>query len=183
MLIGGVNLDNILISDGYVPAPGVYTLAVDASDNAGNAAHSDPVFFVVYDPDGGFATGGGWFYPDSESTLPGGKATFGFAAKYRDGRSSGNLEFQYKDADINLKSTTIDWLVISDVSAQFQGTGTINGTGMFTFRVLAKDNGEPGAGADHFDIRIWQGTDTGSDPIHKAKNILAGGNIVVHRKK
>ena len=170
------------VSDGYVPAPGVYTLAVEASDNAGNTASYEPRFFVVYDPAGGFATGGGWINPDSMSTLPGGKASFGFVAKYRDGKSTGNLEFQYNDANINLKSTTIDWLVISGVSAQFQGTGTIGGEGVYTFRVLAKDNGEPGVDVDEFDIKIWKGTDTGGDPIHKAKNVIAGGNIRVHKK-
>ena len=69
---------------------------------------------------------------------------------------------------------------ISSVSAQFQGTGTINGDGLYTFRVKAKDNGEPGADTDHFDIKIWNGTDTESDPVHKAKNTITGGNIQVH---
>jgi parallel beta-helix repeat protein len=170
------------VSSGFEPEPGVYILTVQATDNAGNTTESEPVFFVVYDPAGGFATGGGWFYPDSESTLPGGKANFGFVAKYKRGSSTGNLEFQYKDADINLKSTTIDWLVISGVSAQFQGTGTINGQGLYTFRVMAKDNGEPGTGSDLFNIKIWENTDTEADPIHKAKNILSGGNIVIHKK-
>lgn len=124
------------VGSGFAPEPGVYTLVVRAEDKAGNAAESDTVHLVVYDPAGGFATGGGWFYPDSESNLSSeGKAHFGFVAKYKKGASTGNLEFQYQNADINLKSTTIDWLVISGVSAQFQGTGTINGEGFYTFRV------------------------------------------------
>ena len=170
---------NVNSSDN-VSAVGVYTLVVTATDNACNTNVSDPVFFVVYDPDGGHATGGGWFYPDNESTLPDGKANFGFTAKYKDDNSTGKLNFQYSDADIHLKSTSIDWLTISSVSAQFQGTGTINGDGLYTFRVKAKDNGEPGAGTDHFDIKIWNGTDTEADPYHKAKNTIAGGNIQVH---
>jgi hypothetical protein len=48
--------------------------------------------------------------------------------------------------------------------------------------VKAKDNGEPGAGVDHFDIKIWCGTDTEDDPYHKAKNTISGGNIQVHTK-
>jgi len=170
---------NVNSSDN-VSAVGVYTLVVTATDNACNTNVSDPVFFVVYDPDGGHATGGGWFYPDNESTLPDGKANFGFTAKYKDDNSTGKLNFQYSDADIHLKSTSIDWLTISSVSAQFQGTGTINGDGLYTFRVKAKDNGEPGAGTDHFDIKIWNGTNTEADPYHKAKNTIAGGNIQVH---
>jgi len=124
--------------------------------------------------------GGGWFYPDENSTLPDGKANFGFTVKYKDDNSTGKLNFQYKDAAIHLKSTLIDWLTISSVSAQFQGTGTINGDGLYTFKVKAKDKGEPGAGVDHFDIKIWNGTDTEADPYHKAKNTISGGNIQVH---
>ncbi|UCG58876.1 MAG: hypothetical protein JSU70_05050, partial [Phycisphaerales bacterium] len=175
--------ESVAVSYGFTPDVGVYSLVVSATDNVGNTAQTDPVLFVVYDPGDGFATGGGWFLPDSESTLPGGKAEFGFVAKYKQGSSTGNLEFQYKAAEINLKSTTIDWLVISGVSAQFQGTATINGSGLYTFHVMAKDNGEPGVDADHFNIRIWEGTDTEADPIHKAKNTIAGGNIKVHKNK
>ena len=100
------------------------------------------------------AAGGGWFYTDENSTLPDGRANFEFTAKYKSVVSTGKLNFQYSDAGIHLKSTSIDWLTISSVSAQFQGTGTINGEGLYTFRVQAKDNGEPGAGVDHFDIKI-----------------------------
>ena len=167
-------------SGDIVSAVGVYTLVVTATDNASNTNVSDPVFFVVYDPDGGHATGGGWFYPDGDSTLPDGKANFGFTAKYKNDVSTGKLNFQYSDAGIHLKSTSIDWLTISSVSAQFQGTGTINGDGLYTFRVQAKDNGEPGVDVDHFDIKIWSGTDTEADPYHKAKNTISGGNIQVH---
>ncbi|KAF5412317.1 MAG: hypothetical protein C5S47_01680 [Candidatus Methanogasteraceae archaeon] len=67
------------------------------------------------------------------------------------------------------------------MSAQFQGKGTIKGEeGLYTFRVQVKDNGEPGADTDHFDIKIWNGTDTEADPYHKAKNTIAGGNIEVN---
>jgi len=168
------------VDSGFAPAVGVYTLVVTATDNASNTNVSDPVFFVVYDPDGGHATGGGWFYPDGDSTLPDGKANFGFTARYKNDVSTGKLNFQYSDAGIHLKSTSIDWLTISAVSAQFQGTGTINGDGLYTFRVQAKDNGEPGVDVDHFDIKIWNGTDTEADPYHKAKNTISGGNIQVH---
>ena len=171
-----------IVNSGFAPAVGVYTLVVTATDNASNTNESDPVFFVVYDPDGGHAIGSGWFYPDDDSPLPDGKANFRFTAKYKDNSSTGKLSFQYKDADINFKSMSIDWMMINSVSAQFQGTGTINGEGLYTFRVQAKDNGEPGVDVDYFDINIWSGTDTEADPYHKAKNTISGGNIQVHTK-
>ena len=160
---------------------GVYTLQITATDFYDNTA-SEELTFVLYDPNGGFATGGGWFITDEESTMPDGRVNFGFVAKYKKSVSTGNLEFQYQDADINLKSTSIDWLTISNNKAIFQGTGTINNEGLYTFRVMATDNAEPGVDEDHFDIKIWEGTDTEADPIHKARNTISGGNIKVHKK-
>ena len=81
---------------------------------------------------------------------------------------------------------TIPWCdkveKISLNKAIFQGTGTINNEGLYTFRVKADDNGTPGVDVDFFDIKIWEGTDTEADPIHKTKNTISGGNIVVHKK-
>ncbi|MBK7245505.1 MAG: hypothetical protein IPH98_16970 [Saprospiraceae bacterium] len=65
----------------------------------------------VYDPTGGFITGGGWInspegaYP-AIPTLTG-KANFGFVAKYKKGNNQvdGNTEFQFKAGNLNFKST------------------------------------------------------------------------------
>ncbi len=54
----------------------------------------------------------------------------------------------------------------------------MNGKGLYTFKVQAKDNGEPGAGSDHFDIKIWNGTDM-SDLYYKANNTIADRDIQV----
>ena len=167
--------------DPFPTQPGIYTLDVGAVDASGNSA-SESTAFIIYDPEGGFATGGGWIIADGESTLSSGRANFGFVAKYKKGVSTGNLEFQYQDAEINLKSMTIDWLTISSNKAIFQGTGTINNEGLYTFRVMADDNGEPGAEVDLFNIKIWEGINTEVDPVHKAKNTISGGNIIVHKK-
>jgi len=166
------------VDSGFVPPVGVYTLVVTANDTAGNINVSDPVFFVVYDPAGGRATGEGWFDPDGESIRA--KAEFEFAVMYKNDVSTGKLDFKDKDADIKLKSASIDWLVISGVSVQFQGTGTIKGKeDLYTFRVQVKDNSEPGAGSDHFEIKIWNGTDM-ADLYYEAKNTITEGNIQVH---
>lgn len=141
--------------------------------------------FVVAKHGNGFAkvaTGGGEFFADSQSTLPGGRAKFGFVANYKNGNFTGNLEFQYKEAGINLKSKSIDWLTIIGGSVQFRGAATINGSGLYTFLVMADDNGEPGAGVDYFDIMIWEGNNTEVDPYHKAKSEIRKGNIKVHKK-
>jgi hypothetical protein len=136
----------------------------------------------VYFPNGSFASGGGWI----EVTVPDegnpGRANFGFIAKYEDDQTKGNLEFQYKDGNINLKSKQIEWLVISNVSAQFEGIGSIKGReGLFTFRINCTDN-EGNPNEDKFTIKIWKSTDTQEDPIYKALNQnLKGGDIIVKK--
>ena len=102
-------------------------------------------------------------------------------AKLRDGTSSGQLEFQYKTDDLNLKSTSYDWVTVSSTQVIFEGTGTINGSGNCKFRVWAFDGDKTG-GMDRFAIRIWTG-DAGYDmPTYRAEGDLGGGQIVVHKK-
>jgi hypothetical protein len=103
--------------------------------------------------------------------------------KYKQGAADGNLEFQYHVGDINLKCMDITWLVVSSPNANFQGEGTINGEGLYTFRILAKDGDKTGGQPDEFTIKIWEGTDTEADPIYQALNAeLGGGNIIIHEK-
>jgi hypothetical protein len=41
------------------PSAGIYTMAVKGTDSAGNSC-AEQIMIVVYDPSGGFVTGGGW---------------------------------------------------------------------------------------------------------------------------
>ena len=175
----------VTVSHTYT-AVGIYDVELTVTDDRG-AQSSDNTMVVVYDPAAGFATGGGWFWSakgnlkrDLESE---GKATFGFVMKYKQEAAAGNLQFQYHVGDINLKSGDITWLVMSSTSARFQSEGTINGEGLYTFRVQAQDGDQAGDQPDEFTIRIWEGTDTEADPIYQAIHAqLAGGNIIVHTK-
>ena len=99
---------------------GVYTVSMTVrDDDTGVSNQSIFQYVVVYDPNAGFVTGGGWidsplgaYRPNPSLT---GKANFGFVAKYQKGKSvpDGNTEFQFKAGDLNFKSTSYDWLVIS----------------------------------------------------------------------
>ena len=84
------------VSGDVVSSAGIYTLTATATDLAGNTS-TEVVMFVVYDPAGGFATGGGWIVPDGASSdaldaLPAldgtSKATFGFVVKYKNGATT-----------------------------------------------------------------------------------------------
>lgn len=172
---------------GDAPGAGVYTLVVSAADEAGNAAMSDPVFFVVYDPDGGFVTGGGWIWSPTGAyavnpTLEG-KANFGFVSKYKKGVSvpTGNTEFVFQAAGLNFHSTSYDWLVVTGSNyARFKGTGTINGSGEYRFMLWAGDDAP-----DTFRIKIWTEDEFGVEDVvydNGSDQAIGGGSIVVHAK-
>lgn len=177
--------------------PGVYTIALRVySGQATLLGESVYRYVVVFDPYDGFVTGGGWIespqgaYP-ANPTLTG-KATFGFVSKYRRGGAvpTGNTEFQFTVADLNFHSDAYDWLVVAGARAQFKGTGTINGTGEFSFLLTAVDGQQSGGGGtDRFRIKIWDritGTiiydnqfeaSDDSDPTTG----LGGGSVVIHK--
>jgi hypothetical protein len=176
--------------------PGVYTVQVMVSDDDGGSDTAAYFYVVVYDPDGGFVTGGGWINSPlgayaADPTLTG-KATFGFVAKYQKGANvpTGNAEFQFKAGNLNFKSTTYQWLVVAGAKAQFKGAGTINGAGDYGFMLTAIDgqiNG--GGGADKFRIKIWE-VATGDivyDNLMDAADtadpttVIGGGSIVIHK--
>ena len=160
----------------------------------GSAVHaasaSMPVLIVFYDANNGFVTGGGWItspagaYAANPSLT--GRANFGFVSKYQKGATvpTGNTEFQFQVANLNFKSTSYDWLVISGSKAQYKGSGTISGAGSYKFMLTATD-GSP----DRFRIKIWdattgaivydnqQGASDTSDPA----TAIAGGSIVIHK--
>ncbi len=160
---------------------GVYSITAAIVEDGYYVPASTTAIIPVYDPnEAGHVSGGGWIHVTNPDEGNLGRANFGFIAKYKGGSSAGHLNFQYQDGNINLKSQHIDWLVISAVSAQFQGIGTIKGwEGLYTFRVNCTDNdGKPKA--DKLTIKIWAGTDTEADPVYKALNQeLDGGNIKV----
>lgn len=161
---------------------GLFTITATAETPFGPV--SDTWTLVVYDTQG-MAAGGGWYYPkaDDETDMEG-RATFGFVAKYIKGASTGNLEFQYHSSNgFNLKSTTIDYLVVSGANAKFGGKATVDGVPGYFFRVLAQDVAEPGVGKDMFDIKIWFGDpNLGGTLSHSSHNVLSGGNIMVKIK-
>jgi PKD repeat protein len=188
------------VTGGHVyTEPGVYTLKLTVTDKDGDSGESIYQYVIVYDPEGGFVTGGGWidsppgaYAPDPSLT---GKANFGFVAKYKKGAHAptGQTEFQFQVADLNFHSDTYDWLVVAGPKAQFKGTGTINGAGNYGFMLTALDADlTPSAEVDRFRIKIWDKEDDGAivydnqmgaaDGAAPATE-LGGGSIVIHKGK
>jgi hypothetical protein len=181
---------------------GVFTIQARVTDDDGGTA-TKSVMVVVYDPNGGFVTGGGWIMSPAgayaaDPTLTG-KANFGFVSKYQKGAKipSGNTEFQFQTGNLDFSSTVYEWLVISGSGAskaQYKGSGTINGAGDYGFMLTSidGDNLTPKT-VDKFRIKIWNKT-TGAtiydnqvagDPTDTADptTSIGGGSIVIHDGK
>ena len=131
------------------------------------------------------ATGGGWFLAEDTggtgNVTPDGRANFGFVARQKNGKSSGQLKFRYLTDRLNLKSISYSWVTVSASQAMFEGVGRLNGVGKVKFRVRAVDGDKSGTGTDRFEIRIWTNQDTWGAPTYRAEGNLGGGQIVVHK--
>lgn len=189
---GGTVSDSFSFSEA-----GVYSVTLTVEDDDGAATTSASRIFVVYDPSGGFVTGGGWItspagaYPaDPELT---GKAHFGFVSRYKHGATvpTGNTSFQFQAASLRFKSSSYEWLVVAGGRAQVKGAGTLNGGGDYGFLLTAID-GTISGNADKLRIKIWDKNDgeqvlydnkIGSSDGSSDASELGGGSIVIHTGK
>jgi hypothetical protein len=179
--------------------PGVYTVGLTVTDKDSGVGTSVYQYIVVYDPNSGFVTGGGWLIsPEgayvADPTLTG-KASFGFVSKYKKGTTvpEGNTEFQFKLADLNFHSDTYQWLVVAGAKAMFKGIGTINGEGEYLFLIYAIDGQiTGGGGTDKFRIKIWWNSPDGTENVvydnqlgvpddTDPTTVIQGGSIVIHK--
>jgi hypothetical protein len=187
---------------------GVFTVTVSVTDKINSTASGASVgtyqYVVVYDPGAGFVTGGGWIVAANGSCVAtnapsgvctnatGGRANFGFVSKYQKGATtpSGDTEFQFQAGNLNFKSTSYQWLVISGPQAQYKGKGTINGgSTVYDFILTAVDGSQPGGGGvDKFRIKIMNGTlvvfdnQQGADDTDAPTTALGGGSISIKSK-
>ena len=180
----------------------MYLVSLTVNNTCGGTGSTNTVgdltaMVVVYDPEGGFVTGGGWIDSPLGAYTPNpnltGKASFGFNSKYQKGATvpTGNTKFQFRLANFNFKSASYDWLVVAGAKAQFKGSGTINGSGNYGFMLTTIDgqiNG--GGGADKFRIKIWDkvsgnivyDNQLGSNDSDNPTTAIDGGSIVIHKQ-
>jgi hypothetical protein len=172
---------------------GVYEITLEVTDGDCLVGTSSFEYVVIYDPDGGFVTGGGWIYSNPGSYIPDktleGMANFGFVSKYQKKAEvpTGETEFQFHVADLNFHSTSYDWLVVTrgGTYAQYKGSGTINGdlapNGQHYRFMLWAGDGDP----DTFRIRIWwEDENTGVETVvydNQDDQAIDSGSIVVHK--
>lgn len=180
---------------------GIYRVALTVTDNgnlSGTATTVNglPAMVVIYDPNGGWVSGGGWINSPAGALAPiptlTGTATFGFVSRYQSGASvpTGATEFQFQTGSLNFKSTSYEWLVISGgKKAQYKGVGTINGSGSYRFMLTCIDGDQPGGdGVDRLRMRIWSDNNgllydnqLNASDSDDPTTVLGGGNVVIHR--
>ncbi len=164
-------------------AAGVYSVNVVLTDACGATASYLLEYLVTYDPSAGFVTGGGWISSPAGAYLADptltGKATFGFVSKYQKGATvpTGNTEFQFQVGNLNFKSTSYQWLVVSGQKAQYKGYGTVNGSGNYQFLITAIDGT-----TDQFRIKINGIYDNALNAAEDSDvaTPISAGSIVVH---
>jgi hypothetical protein len=89
---GTVDQDANTVGGSYTYAePSIYTVRLTVSDSYPASDEETYQFIVIYDPAGGFVTGGGWIMSPpgayaADPTLTG-QANFGFVSKYKKGAS------------------------------------------------------------------------------------------------
>jgi uncharacterized protein len=168
--------------------PGIYYVTATVYDNFGNYGKSISHPVVIYDPNGGFVTGGGWIYSAPGAVNNGsdadGKAQFAFVSKYQKNaaKPKGNVIFTFNAGNVNFRSTSIEYLVVNSAGTQaiFKGSGVLNEVGNYKYMVWAGD-GNP----DTFRIKIWT-------EKHKIETVIydngfaqpvGGGSIQIHTAK
>jgi K(+)-stimulated pyrophosphate-energized sodium pump len=182
-----------------VKKAGVYNLRVHGSDEMGNVASEKSIPLIVYDPHGA-VRGEGWINsPAGAYTIDPkvtGKAIFKFNVEYQKGHKipTGEANFSFHAASMTFESSSYDWLVISGSTARCQGTGTINGSGKYGFKLfLIEEKGKKVNNVNKskkLRIKIWDKTtgktvydnNLGYPEDITPTTLVAGGTFDVYRK-
>jgi hypothetical protein len=148
-------------------SPGVYKLQMNITDQTGVTSYANTngdleAIVVIYDQNGGYTYGGGWY--DSQAgalaTDPSatGKVSYGFSINYYKNATNpkGENQFEFKLGDFEYNALNFDYLVIQGVKAQFKGTGKItNGPSGIAFIMTVIDGNLDGTGIDKVRMKIY----------------------------
>jgi hypothetical protein len=149
-------------------APGVYKVRMNVTDQFGATSYATTngdleEIVVIYDPNGGYAYGGGWFQSQAGALTSDqavtGKASFGFTANYFKNSSNpkGETQFKFQVGDFEFNALNFEYLAIAGAKAQIKGSGKIAGgqSGInFIMTVLDGDLAESG-GIDKIRMKIF----------------------------
>jgi len=148
-------------------APGVYKLQMNVTDQKGithysNTAGDLEAIVVIYDPNGGFAYGGGYYNSPAgalrSSPSATGKASYGFTLNYFKNSTypKGETQFDFKVGSFEFNALNFEYLVINNSMSQFKGTGKIiGGQSGVGFTMTVVDGQLDGSGVDKIRMKIY----------------------------
>ncbi|HET9277563.1 MAG TPA: hypothetical protein VFN95_05240, partial [Flavitalea sp.] len=148
-------------------AAGVYKLQMNVTDQNGITSYANTnndldAIVVIYDPNGGYAYGGG-FYNSAVGALKSnasaeGKASYGFAVNYFKNSTNpkGEAQFEFKVGEFEFNALNFDYLVVNNSMAQVKGTGKITGgQSGIGFIMTVADGQLDGSGVDKIRMKIY----------------------------
>ena len=148
-------------------APGVYKLQMNVTDQKGithysNTAGDLEAIVVIYDPNGGFAYGGGYYNSPAGALKSNrsatGKASYGFTLNYFKNSTypKGETQFDFKVGGFEFNALNFEYLVINNSMSQFKGTGKIiGGQSGVGFTMTVTDGQLDGSGVDKIRMKIY----------------------------
>jgi hypothetical protein len=150
--------------------PGVYKLQMNITDQTGATSYANTngdleAIVVIYDPNGGYTYGGGWYQSEPGSVVSNpaatGKASYGFTVNYYKNATNpkGESQFEFKVGTFEFNALNFDYLAIQGARAQFRGTGKITGgqSGV-AFIMTVIDGALDGSGVDKVRMKIYNKT-------------------------
>lgn len=171
---------------------GVYTVTLTVTNNHGASGTGQYQYVAVYNPTGGFLTGSGKYNSlagwDTQNPSAAGEVKFGVSAQYLTGSNvpTGQAKVNFKVGNLDFQATSFQWLVVSGAKATLQGTGTINGSGVYTFLLSGIDGAQTG-GASLIRVKITDAlnsvvydTQPGAPDTADPTTPLTQGSIKVH---
>ena len=148
-------------------SPGVYKLQMNTIDQNNVTTYANTngdveEIIVIYDPNGGYAYGGGYFDSPAgalkSNPTATGKVSYGFAMNYFKNATlpKGETQFEFKIGDFEYNAVNFDYLSISGAKAQFKGTGKIvGGQSGINFIMTVIDGDLDGTGIDKVRMKIY----------------------------
>jgi hypothetical protein len=117
---------------------GVYKLQMNVIDQNNVTTYANTngdieEIVVIYDPNGGYTYGGGWFESQAGALVSDptatGKASYGFTVNYFKTSTypKGETQFEFKVGSLEFNALNFDYLVINGARAQFKGSGKVTG--------------------------------------------------------
>jgi subtilisin-like proprotein convertase family protein len=188
---------------------GVYRLQMNITDQNRvtsycNTNEDMEAIIVIYDPNGGYTYGGGWF-PSPAGALKSdpavtGKASFGYSINYYKSATypKGETQFEFKVGDLQYNALNFDYLAIQGAWAQFKGSGRIiGGQSGINFIMTVVDGSLDGSGVDKVRLKIYNkntgevyydsqpGASDTDDPLTSVgvnSDIVIGGGTMLTRR-